>query len=73
MIMDDINESMYETKEEDNYVSGEKNEETPIFGNISEEEHRKRSDRKNAGTGVNRLEPSFSGQLHDNINKNYSF
>ena len=47
MIMDDINESRYETKDNtDKYVSGDNDEDTLIFDNIIVEEHRKRPVRK---------------------------
>ena len=75
VIMDDINESRYETNEGDNDISSENDEAKPIFDDIDEDtrEHNVRPVRKNAGTGVNRLEPTLSGKTHDNIKKQVQF
>ena len=74
-IMDDINESRYETNEGDNDISSENDEAKPIFDDIDEDarEHNVRPVRKNAGTGVNRLEPTLSGKTHDDIKKQVQF
>ena len=74
-IMEDINESRYETNEGDNDISSENDEAKPIFDDIDEDarEHNVRPVRKNAGTGVNRLEPTLSGKTHDDIKKQVQF
>ena len=79
-IIDDINESRYETVDQDvNDIQGdnEGDGETPVFENEeamllnemdAEEEQNIRPTRQHASTGVNRLEPTFSGQTHNNTN-----
>ena len=73
--MDDINESRYETNEGDNDISSDNDEANPIFDDIDEDarEHNARPVRKNAGTGVNRLEPTMSGKTHDDTKKQVQF
>ena len=75
VIMDDIKESRYAKNEGDKEISSENDEAKPIFGDINEDarEHNVRPVRKNTGTGVNRLEPTFSGKKHDNIKKQVQF
>jgi hypothetical protein len=74
-IMDDINESRYEKNEGDNDISSENDEAKPIFDDIDEDarEHNVRTVRKNAGAGVNRLEPSMTGKSHGDIKKQIQF
>ena len=66
-IMNDINQSRYNTEEnEENEISGDNEPEDRILDDLEEtqEEIEPRQRRENAGMGVARLEPAMKGQSH---------